>query len=87
MKDVGAGVIGVDWRTSLREAYHKVNSPIQGNLDPATLFGPKNVIEREVQAIKEESLEIGAYIFNLGHGVLPETPIENVEILLKAVRS
>jgi uroporphyrinogen decarboxylase len=87
MKDVGADVIGVDWRTSLREAYHKVKSPIQGNLDPAILFGTKNVIEREVQAIKEESLEIGAYIFNLGHGVLPETPIENVEILLKAVRS
>lgn len=87
MKDVGADVIGVDWRTPLREAYHKVKSPIQGNLDPAILFGTKDLIEREVHAIKEEASEIGAHIFNLGHGILPETPIENVEALIKAVRS
>jgi len=87
MKDVGADVTGVDWRISLREAYHRVKSLIQGNLDPAILFGTKEVIEREVQAIKEEASEIGAHIFNLGHGILPETPIESVEILLRAVRS
>ncbi len=80
MGTAGADVVGVDWRIPLDEAARRVGpgKALQGNLDPATLFAPWEVVEREVRRIAAEAdraLDAGAigHIFNLGHGVLPPT--------------
>lgn len=78
MYEAGAEVVGVDWRIPLDEAAHRLapngNPPaVQGNLDPALLFGSWEVLEREVRRIVAEGRAAGGHIFNLGHGVLPET--------------
>lgn len=89
MKSVGADIIGVDWRTSLIEASIKVgkNVPLQGNLDPNFLLATKEIAIQETREILRESEEIGSFIFNLGHGILPTTPIENVEAVLAEIRN
>lgn len=74
MGEVGADVVGVDWRTPLDRAAALVGDrSIQGNLDPAVLFAPDHVIETEVRRILDEGRATRGHIFNLGHGVLPET--------------
>lgn len=75
MAGAGAEVIGVDYRVSLADAIARVggNKPVQGNLDPALLFAPWEVVEREVRRILEEGRAAPGHIFNLGHGVLPTT--------------
>lgn len=71
----GADVVGVDWRTPLDEASRRLGPgyAVQGNLDPAILFAPWPVIEAEVRRIVDEGRRTPGHIFNLGHGVLPET--------------
>jgi uroporphyrinogen decarboxylase len=59
---------------------------VQGNLNPLVLFASKDKIRAEVERIKD-NLSAGPYIFNLGHGILPKTPIENVEYMIKIIRS
>ena len=74
MSEAGPDVIGVDWRTPLDQATAMVpGKALQGNLDPSVLFAPWNVIEREVRRIVAEGTAAPGHIFNLGHGVLPET--------------
>jgi uroporphyrinogen decarboxylase len=80
MGEAGADVVGVDWRVPLTTAARRVGpgKALQGNLDPATLFAGPEVITREVRRIAheaDEAIALGAagHIFNLGHGVLPET--------------
>jgi uroporphyrinogen decarboxylase len=74
MAEAGAEVVGVDWRTPLDRAASLVGDhSVQGNLDPAVLFAPFDVIEHEVRRILEEGRAARGHIFNLGHGVLPET--------------
>ncbi|MEV4412486.1 uroporphyrinogen decarboxylase [Catellatospora sp. NPDC049609] len=74
MAQAGADVVGVDWRTPLDQAAKLVpGHPVQGNLDPAVLFAPWEVIEREVRRILAEGRTAPGHVFNLGHGVLPET--------------
>ncbi|ATL68858.1 uroporphyrinogen decarboxylase [Nocardia terpenica] len=80
MGEAGADVVGVDWRVPLTAAVRRVGAgkALQGNLDPATLFAGPAVIEREVRRIAheaDEAIALGAagHIFNLGHGVLPDT--------------
>lgn len=81
--------LGLDWRVSLTCAKQAAGRPLvgQGNLDPMTLFAPFDVIERETRRILEEGKGLKAHVFNLGHGVLQHTPIENVERLVSLVRS
>ena len=71
----GADVVGVDWRTPLDEASRRLGPgyAVQGNLDPAILFAPWPVIEAEVRRIVAEGRGARGHIFNLGHGVLPDT--------------
>ena len=85
---VGADVIGVDWRTDLAEARTLLGPdvPVQGNLDPVALYGPPEDIRAKVGRIIRAAGPKG-YVFNLGHGVLPTTPIEGVEAMLDAVKS
>jgi uroporphyrinogen decarboxylase len=75
LAQAGADVVGVDWRTPLDVAAQLVGSgvAVQGNLDPAVLFAPWPVIEAEVRQVLDQSKAAAGHVFNLGHGVLPET--------------
>ncbi|HCT78019.1 MAG TPA: uroporphyrinogen decarboxylase [Micromonosporaceae bacterium] len=75
MGEAGADVVGVDWRTPLNVAATTMvgGRPVQGNLDPSVLFAPWEVIEREVKRVVAEGKAAPGHIFNLGHGVMPET--------------
>jgi uroporphyrinogen decarboxylase len=87
MKRAGGDVIGLDWRVDLREAWSRVgyDVAVQGNLDPVILFGPVERIEKEVKRILERAEGRSGHIFNLGHGILPNTPVDNVVRLVDAV--
>ncbi len=87
MKRAGREVIGVDWRVDLAEAWSRIgyDVAIQGNLDPVVLLGPVDLIEKEVKRILEAAGGRPGHIFNLGHGILPNTPVENVAALVEMV--
>jgi uroporphyrinogen decarboxylase len=75
MGEAGADVVGVDWRTPLDQAALQIgpDRAVQGNLDPAVLFAPWPVIETEARRVLEQGRAAPGHVFNLGHGVLPET--------------
>ena len=83
----GADVIGFDWRIDISDAIKKVgkNVVVQGNLDPCELFLSKEKLEDRVKDILWKGESAKGHIFNLGHGVLPETPVESVIALVEAV--
>jgi uroporphyrinogen decarboxylase len=83
----GGDIIGIDWRIDLGEAWQRLGYAvgIQGNLDPAALLGPQERIERKVAEILLSAEGRPGHIFNLGHGVLPQTPEENVITMVEAV--
>jgi uroporphyrinogen decarboxylase len=86
MKEAGGDVIGVDWRIPLDAAWARLpDRAIQGNLDPVSLFGPKEYVLRRADQILDRAADRPGHIFNLGHGILPETPIENVIALVEHV--
>jgi uroporphyrinogen decarboxylase len=84
----GADVIGLDWRIPLAEGWKAVgpDRAIQGNLDPITLFAPQEIIHRRTQEILKAAAGRPGHIFNLGHGIVPGTPVENVIQLVKWVK-
>ena len=88
MKETGAEVIGLDWRIPLDEGWAKVGdqSGVQGNLDPVVLFSDWPQIERQARDILQRANGRSGHIFNLGHGILPETPVENVKRLADFVK-
>jgi len=75
MRDVGGDVLGVDWRTPLDAAWERIGPgrAVQGNLDPAALLAPWDVIERKSLDVLERAAGRDGHVFNLGHGVLPAT--------------
>jgi uroporphyrinogen decarboxylase len=83
----GGQVLGIDWRSDLGEVRRRLGPKraVQGNLDPVTLFAPQPELKRQVKAVLEAGQGPG-HIFNLGHGVLPETPEDNVKALVHMVR-
>jgi uroporphyrinogen decarboxylase len=85
---VGATVYGVDWRLPIDEARARLGgaAAVQGNLDPAVLLGPIADIERRARDIVRRGGKRG-HVFNLGHGITPDVPLEAVEALVAAVRS
>ncbi|HXE74197.1 MAG TPA: uroporphyrinogen decarboxylase [Candidatus Xenobia bacterium] len=87
MQDAGASVLGVDWRIPLGRAWEEVAyvPAIQGNLDPAVLFAPLPELRRRVEAVLREAGGRPGHIFNLGHGILPGTPVENVRAVVEWV--
>lgn len=87
MQEAGGNVIGVDWRISLDHAWERIghSSAIQGNLDPAILLTNPDVIYRIVRRILDMAARRPGHVFNLGHGVLPQTPVENAIALVQAV--
>jgi len=86
-KKSGADVIGIDWRVDMGRAVKGLGKrvSVQGNLDPLVLFGPKEHIEERVQDILNKAESARGHIFNLGHGILPETPVENAVAMVEAV--
>lgn len=87
MKRAGGDVIGVDWRVNIGEAWVRLgyDIAIQGNLDPMILLGPINLIQREVKRILDSAEGRPGHIFNLGHGILPNTPVDHVAALVEMV--
>lgn len=83
----GSDVVGVDWRIPLDVAWERIGPAraIQGNLDPVTLLGPRSVLEARVRDILARARGRPGHIFNLGHGVLPETPIEALQTVVEIV--
>lgn len=85
--DSGQVVIGLDWRIDLDRGWEAIglDGAVQGNLDPAALFAPRNELERRVRRILDQAANRPGHIFNLGHGILPETPVENVKAVVEMV--
>jgi uroporphyrinogen decarboxylase len=88
MKETGAEVIGLDWRVPLDEGWRRLNfeGAVQGNLDPVLLFAGRKELESRAQDILDRAAGRPGHIFNLGHGILPETPVENAKALARFVQ-
>ena len=88
MRETGADVLGLDWRIPLDQAWSTLNYrvAVQGNLDPITLFAPQEVIQARTNEILAAAANRPGHIFNLGHGIVPNTPVENVIQLVKWVK-
>ncbi len=86
--EAGADVVSLDWRLGLAEASRRLGRrlAIQGNLDPSVLLTTPGIIGREARRVIEDGAASPGHVFNLGHGVLPETPVENVHALVEAVK-
>jgi uroporphyrinogen decarboxylase len=87
MRDAGADVVGVDWRVPLHEAWERVgfDVSVQGNLDPAVCLAPWEAVESKALAVLRRAANRPGHIFNLGHGVLPDTPVGNLKRLVELV--
>jgi uroporphyrinogen decarboxylase len=87
MREAGGNVIGIDWRVRLDGAWSRIGSDvgIMGNLDPVTLFANRDYLLAEAGKILEQAAWRPGHIFNLGHGILPETPVDNVKALVDYV--
>jgi uroporphyrinogen decarboxylase len=87
IKTAGADVYGVDWRINLDSAVKRLggNAVVQGNLDPLSMFLPQDQIEDRVKDVLNRASSARGHIFNLGHGVVPQTPPENVIALVEMV--
>ncbi len=85
--EAGGEVIGVDWRIDLAEAWKTVghDRAVQGNLDPMTLLADHKTIATRATAVLDAAANRPGHIFNLGHGVLQQTPVENVRFLVDFV--
>jgi uroporphyrinogen decarboxylase len=88
MASTGADVIGLDWRQPLDEGWRAVGHThaVQGNLDPITLFAPPEILHQRVREILRAAGGRPGHIFNLGHGIVPGTPVENVQAVARMVR-
>src|SRR5450759_500023 len=84
----GGDVMGVDWRVNIDQAWMDISyrSAIQGNLDPVALFAPLPELKAKVHELLKRTGTRPGHIFNLGHGILPETPVENVKAVVEMVR-
>jgi len=89
MASAGCDLVGVDWRVPLDDAWRRIGHDmgIQGNLDPAVLLAPEPVVEREARRVLDEAGGRPGHVFNLGHGVLPDTPPERLTGLVDLVHA
>ena len=80
--------MGVDWRINIDQAWMDISyrSAIQGNLDPVALFAPLSELRVKVQELLKRTGTRPGHIVNLGHGILPETPLESVKAMVEMVR-
>ena len=87
IRDAGGDVIGVDWRIDLDAAWARLGDDvaIQGNLDPIALFAPWPELKKRAQRVLDLAAGRPGHVFNLGHGILPQTPVDNVKRLVDFV--
>jgi uroporphyrinogen decarboxylase len=86
MYKAGPDVMALDWRTPIRETWNRLGCrSIQGNLDPIVLCADRAAVAAQTQAILDEVGGRNGHIFNLGHGIVPETPVDNVKYLVEYV--
>jgi uroporphyrinogen decarboxylase len=84
----GAGVVGVDWRVDLLDAWERLGEvAIMGNLDPVVLMAPRQEVVRRTRELLDRVGGRPGWIFNLGHGILPQTPVDNVLALVETVHA
>jgi uroporphyrinogen decarboxylase len=85
----GPDIVSLDWRIKLDEGWRRVGHDrgIQGNLDPAVLLGPADLVRQRTRDVLHRAGGRPGHIFNLGHGVLPETSVENLQLLVETVHS
>jgi uroporphyrinogen decarboxylase len=88
MKETGAEVIGLDWRIPLDQGWRQLNfrGAVQGNLDPVLLFADWKEVQSRTEDILRQAAGRPGHIFNLGHGILPETPVDTVKQLCRFVQ-
>jgi uroporphyrinogen decarboxylase len=88
MKETGADVIGLDWRIPLDVGWEGIGNAgaVQGNLDPVVLFASWKQVKQRTEEVLVRAGGRPGHIFNLGHGILPETPVENVKALAEYVK-
>lgn len=88
IRDVGADVIGIDWKIDLAQARKRLGDGVgvQGNLDPAALLLPPEQIALRAQEVLAQAGDAPGHVFNLGHGVFPQIPVDHVRALVKAVK-
>ena len=89
LRDAGGDVIGVDWRIPIDDAWSRIGPAhaVQGNLDPTLLLGPPARMMQQTDAVLRRVGERAGHIFNLGHGILPSTPLEHVQMLAHYVHT
>jgi uroporphyrinogen decarboxylase len=88
LREAGGSVIGVDWRIDLDAAWEAIghDRAVQGNLEPAVLLADRDTVRRRVREVLDRAGGRPGHIFNLGHGILPQTPVENVLELVATVK-
>jgi uroporphyrinogen decarboxylase len=88
IRTLGADVVGLDWRTPLDAGWKALGHAcaVQGNLDPIALFAPEKVLRARVAEVLQQAAGRPGHIFNLGHGIVPGTPVENVQSVVRWVR-
>jgi len=86
-KSSGADVLGLDWRVNIGDAIAQLGQDVsvQGNLDPIALLLPEDKLEKRVKAIVDAGKKARGHVFNLGHGIVPETPPENAKLVVELV--
>jgi uroporphyrinogen decarboxylase len=87
MKEAGGDCIGLDWKTPLKESWQSLGYDVgvQGNIDPTLLFAPQDVWQGQARLILDEAEGRPGHVFNLGHGILPTTPVETARALVSFV--
>ncbi|HYX43380.1 MAG TPA: uroporphyrinogen decarboxylase family protein, partial [Pyrinomonadaceae bacterium] len=87
MREAGGDVLGLDWRIDLTEGWQRVghDRAIMGNLDPVALFANVDYVRAQARKILDRAANRNGHIFNLGHGILPQTPVDTVVALVEAV--
>jgi uroporphyrinogen decarboxylase len=86
-REAGGTVLGLDWRTPIEDGWTRVvkDRAIQGNMDPTALFAPREIAEKHAKRVLDDVGGRPGHIFNLGHGILPETPVDTVKAVIDFV--